>query len=98
MLENQTFERLGSTGLVKVNVRIIAAINKDLLEEVRPIPARPATRRTMVDGSGTGAVSDLNVSRSSVVGSLCPVINTRQISVPEYSVKYTGKAGLGPSP
>ena len=35
VLEERTFERLGSTGSVKVDVRIIAATNKDLEEEVK---------------------------------------------------------------
>ncbi len=35
VLEERTFERLGSTGTVKVDVRIIAATNKDLVEEVK---------------------------------------------------------------
>ena len=35
VLEERTFERLGSTGSEKVDVRIIAATNKDLVEEVR---------------------------------------------------------------
>jgi DNA-binding NtrC family response regulator len=35
VLEERTFERLGSTGSVKVDVRIIAATNKDLVEEVK---------------------------------------------------------------
>ena len=35
VLEERTFERLGSTGSVKVDVRIIAATNKDLMDEVQ---------------------------------------------------------------
>ncbi|MDK9708238.1 MAG: sigma-54 dependent transcriptional regulator [Desulforhopalus sp.] len=35
VLEERTFERLGSTGSVKVDVRIIAATNKDLVGEVK---------------------------------------------------------------
>ncbi len=35
VLEERTFERLGATGSVKVDVRIIAATNKDLVEEVK---------------------------------------------------------------
>ena len=35
VLEERTFERLGATGTVKVDVRIIAATNKDLVEEIR---------------------------------------------------------------
>jgi DNA-binding NtrC family response regulator len=35
VLEERTFERLGATGTVKVDVRIIAATNKDLVEEVK---------------------------------------------------------------
>ncbi|MBU1567570.1 MAG: sigma-54 dependent transcriptional regulator [Proteobacteria bacterium] len=35
VLEERTFERLGATGSVKVDVRIIAATNKDLVAEVK---------------------------------------------------------------
>lgn len=35
VLQNGEFERLGSTKTIKVNVRIIAATNRDLAEEVR---------------------------------------------------------------
>lgn len=35
ILQEQTFERLGSNELVMVDVRVIAATNKDLVEEIR---------------------------------------------------------------
>ena len=43
VIEEGTFERLGSTRTIHVNVRIIAATNRDLSQEVRAgrFPARP---------------------------------------------------------
>ena len=43
VLQEQELERLGGTRTTKVNVRVIAATNRDLEEEVRarPLPGRP---------------------------------------------------------
>ena len=54
VLQSGMFERVGGTETIKVNVRIVAATNKHLEEEVqeRPVPRRTCTIDSMWSGSG----------------------------------------------
>ena len=60
VLEERTFERLGSTGSVKVDVRIIAATNKDLEEEVQkgPVSRRPLLSSQRYSGGPAAAAQE----------------------------------------